>query len=133
MIYLIIFAFLLAAFPFYRRARHDGVVTTILDVLASAALGWFAGILIGVGARIGMWSIPFFNGAEPRITFDGTFRVILTFSLFGIGLGALYELLFRKLLREHGLLCLGSMVEAILKGRVVTAAHLDRTVLLVGR
>ncbi|HEV8593508.1 MAG TPA: hypothetical protein VGQ55_15495, partial [Pyrinomonadaceae bacterium] len=56
------------------------------------------------GARIGMWSIPLFNGTEPRITVDGTFRVILTFSLFGIGLGLLYELLFRELMRGHGLL-----------------------------
>ena len=103
MIYVIAFAFLLVAFAFFRRSRGAGVLTTVLDVLASASLGWIAGILIGVGARIGMWSIPFFNGIEPRITFDGTFRVILTFSLFGMGLGVLYELLFRELMRGHGL------------------------------
>jgi hypothetical protein len=112
MIYLIVFAFLLAAFAFFRRSRRAGVLTTLLDVLASASLGWIAGVLIGVGARIGMWSIPFFNGTEPRITFDGTFRVILTFSLFGIGLGVLYELLFRELMRGHGLF-FGLLITAI--------------------
>ena len=104
MIYLIGFAFLLAAFAFFRRARHEPVLTILFDVLASASLGWIAGFLIGAGARVGMWAIPFFNGTESRITFDGTFRVILTFSLFGIALGVLYELLFRRLLREHGIL-----------------------------
>jgi hypothetical protein len=60
MIYLIEFAFLLAAFAFFRRSRRAGVLTTLVDVLASASLEWTAGILIGVGARIGMWSILFF-------------------------------------------------------------------------
>lgn len=104
MIYLIVFASLLTAFAFYRRSRRFGVIPTLADLLASALLGWISGLLIGAGARIGMWAIPFFNGTEPRITFDGTLQVVLTFSLFGIGLAIIYEFFFRRLLREHGLL-----------------------------
>ena len=104
MIYFAIAGSVLAVIGFVIRSRSTGVKSTALDTIASATLGWFAGLLIGVGARIGMWAIPFFNGAESRITFDGTFRVVLTFSLFGVGLALIYEFFFRRLLREHGLL-----------------------------
>src|SRR5687767_12194082 len=103
MIYLLAVASVLAAFGFVRKARASGLRSVLLDTIAATVLGWVAGILIGVGARIGMWSIPFFNGVDPRITFDGTVQVILVFSLFGIGLGIIYELFFRGLLRNRGL------------------------------
>jgi hypothetical protein len=104
MIYVIVVALIFAVIGFVRRARTVGVRTTLLDTIVAAAFGWLAGIFMGVGARVGMWSIPFFNGSESRFTFDGTMQVILVFSLYGIGLGILYELVFRKFLRESGLL-----------------------------
>ncbi len=104
MIYIVALAVAPAAFGFYRKARHQGIKRTLLDTVVSAAFGWLAGILIGVGARIGMWAIPFFNGTESRFTLDGTLQVVLVFSLYGIGLGILYELIFRGLLRKSGLL-----------------------------
>jgi hypothetical protein len=104
MIYLIAIAFILVAFGFYRRMRRDGFSSTLLDFVIAAVFGWFAGLLIGIGARIGMWSIPFFNGTEPHVTAAGSLRVILVFSLYGIGLGVIYELIFRDLLRKSGLL-----------------------------
>ena len=104
MIYLIVIAFIVAAFGFYRRLRRDGFQSTLLDSVIAAVFGWCAGLLIGVGARIGMWSIPFFNGTESHITIGGSLRVILVFSLYGIGLGVIYELVFRDLLRKSGLM-----------------------------
>lgn len=104
MIYLLTAALLLAAFGFVRKTRRRGVWIVLLDTLIAAAFGWLSGIFIGVGARIGMWAIPFFNGSESRFTLDGTVQVILVFSLYGIMLGILYELLFRDLLYKKGLL-----------------------------
>lgn len=104
MIYVVALAVLIAAVGFYTRARHDGLKHAVLDLIVSAALGWLAGSLIGVGARIGMWAIPFFNGTGSRFTLDGSLQVVLTFSLAGIGLGILYEFIFRRLLHGRGLL-----------------------------
>jgi hypothetical protein len=104
MIFLVALALIVAAFGGYYRFRSQGSLPLLLDVVAAAVSGWIAGLLLGVGARIGMWAIPFFNGTEPRFSFDGSLRVVLTFSLFGIGLGILYEVVFRKLFRNHGIL-----------------------------
>ncbi|MGQ0542282.1 MAG: hypothetical protein ACT4O9_10605 [Blastocatellia bacterium] len=104
MIYIFSLALIVAGTGFYRRLRVDGFLSSTLDVLIATAFGWIAGLFIGVGARIGMWSIPFFNGAESRFSWGGTFDVILAFSLYGIALGIIYELIFRKLLRDRGFL-----------------------------
>lgn len=104
MVYLLAIASAAALFGLALRVRAVGFLHAALDLTAAALLGWAAGILIGAGARIGMWAIPFFNGAESRFTFDGTVQVILVFSLYGIGLGILYELFFRRLLHGRGLL-----------------------------
>jgi hypothetical protein len=74
MIYLAIGGFILAGIGFFHRSRAAGIWAAVLDTLAAAILGWLSGLLIGVGARIGMWAIPFFNGTEPRITFEGTLQ-----------------------------------------------------------
>lgn len=103
MIYLLAAALVLTAFGFVRQAREKGFRIVLLDVIVAAAFGWLAGVFIGVGARVGMWTIPFLNGGTPQITADGTFRVILTFSLYGIILGVIYEALFRGILRKSGL------------------------------
>lgn len=104
MIYLLIIGVIMTLFGFVRRMRLSSFRTVALDILIAAVFGWIAGVFIGIGARIGMWSIPFFNGTESRFTIGGTFDVILLFSLYGIGLGILYELIFRDLLRKSGLL-----------------------------
>lgn len=112
MIYLIALGVAVAIIAFYNRVKTQPLSSLTLDVLAAASLGWVAGLLIGVGARIGMWAIPMFNGTEPSVSFEGTSRVILTFSIFGIGLGVFYELIFRKLFHRHGSL-LGLLVTLI--------------------
>ncbi len=104
MIYLVSLASIVAATGAYRRIRSQGVLQLMFDVFAAAISGWLAGLLSGIGARIGMWAVPFFNGTESHFSFDGSIRVVLTFSLFGIGLGVLYELVLRKLFRNRGLL-----------------------------
>lgn len=102
MIYVIVIASIVAIIAFVQRSRVDGIKVTLLDLIVAASFGWLSGIFIGIGARIGMWAIPFFNGGQPSVTLDGTLRVILAFSLYGIGLGILYEFIFRDLLRRHG-------------------------------
>ena len=102
MIYLVLVALILTLVGFYFRSKAVGFLSAMFDLIAAVVTGWISGLLIGFGARIGMWAIPFFNGADSRFTFDGTLRVVLTFSLFGIGLGLVYELVFRGLLRQHG-------------------------------
>lgn len=103
MVYLVAVALIVSAIGFYRRSRVRGVWSTVLDTIAAALLGWISGWLIGIGARIGMWSITFFNGSESRFTFDGTLQVVLAFSLYGIGLSIIYEFVFRHLLGHRGL------------------------------
>jgi hypothetical protein len=95
---------IITVYGFYRRLREDGVRHALLDTVVAAILGWVSGIWIGIGARIGMWSIPFFNGADPAFTLPGTIQVVLVFSLYGIGLGIVYELAFRRLLGQYGML-----------------------------
>ena len=112
MIYLAAFALLIAAAGFWRRCRANGLIPTLIDTFAASALGWIAGLGIGVGARVGMWSIPFFNGTASRVTFDGTVQVVLIFSLIGIALSLVYELAFRRFLKTRGLL-FGSLVALI--------------------
>ena len=121
MIYLAILALLIAAAGFWRRSKIDGLASTVVDTLAASVIGWITGIAIGVGARLGMWSIPFFNGTESRFTLDGTLSVILIFSLLGIGLGIVYELFFRSLLRNRGLV-FGLLVTVIAAYPLAAAA-----------
>lgn len=102
MIYLVALALIVTTIGVYRRVRSKGFSEVLLDTLAAIVSGWLAGLLLGIGARIGMWAIPFFNGTESRFSFDGSLSVVLTFSLFGIGIGILYEFVFRQLFRERG-------------------------------
>ena len=126
MIYVAIIAFLLFLAGFYLRLRASGFRTAILDLLVSAAVGWIAGILIGIGARIGMWAIPFFNGTDSRFTPEGSLQVVLVFSLYGIGLGILYEFFFRRLVRERGWVY-GLFVTAVLTYPLASAAFQQLT------
>src|SRR5215204_1853979 len=104
MIYLVAIAGVILLFGFYHRVRTLGIWFALLDAVAAAACGWIAGLSLGIGARLGMWAIPYFNGTEPNITAGGTFSVVITFSLFGIGLGVLYEMAFRRIFRHWGIL-----------------------------
>jgi hypothetical protein len=104
MIYLAAIALFLTVGAFFRKARQNGWRTTALDSLFAAFAGLGAGIFIGFGARTGMWAIAFFNGDASRFSVSGSLQVILLFSSFGIGLGLLYEILLRDLLRQSGVL-----------------------------
>jgi hypothetical protein len=103
MIYLAALSSIMLLVGSYFRVRSSGGWLALQDGIAAVVSGWIAGLLLGVGARIGMWAIPFFNGSGSRFSFEGTLRVILTFSVLGIGLGLLYEFAFRRVLRERGL------------------------------
>ncbi len=102
MIYLAVLAILFLGYGIFRSVRAAGAKHTLLDVVAAVISGWAAGLLLGAGARVGMWAIPFFSGAESRFTLDGSIQVVLVFSLLGIGLGLLYEFVFRGPLRGRG-------------------------------
>ncbi|MEJ7624629.1 MAG: hypothetical protein WKF34_11615 [Pyrinomonadaceae bacterium] len=104
MTYIIVILTVLMLYAFARRALVHGAVKTLIDAGSGAISGWIAGILIGIGARVGMWTIPFANGTASRASLEGSLQVVLVFSLFGIGLGLLYELLFRSLFRRRGVL-----------------------------
>lgn len=102
MIYLLVSALTLGVFGFIRRSRSESIRSGLLDVAAAAVCGWIAGLLIGIGARIGMWAIPAFNATGSEFTLAGSLQVVIVFSLYGIGLGIIYELLFRQILRKRG-------------------------------
>jgi hypothetical protein len=103
MIFLLAGVLLLTAWQFTVMARRRGTARALRGVAVSACSGLLAGLLIGVGARVGMGAISIANGAPQRLTASGTFTVVLTFSSFGIVLGVAYEGLLRRLLRRNGL------------------------------
>ena len=103
MIYLLVAALLLTTWQFILRARREGLLRVFKSVAVAAVSGLLAGIFIGLGARIGMSAIPVANGATPSFTTAGTFAVVITFSSYGVVLGVVYEVLFRRLLRAKGL------------------------------
>jgi len=103
MIYLLAIALILTAFGFVLKARQRGFSSVMLDLGVAAVLGFFAGIFIGLGARIAMSAIAFANGDSPSFTLSGSIQVIVTFASFGIILGIIYEALFRNLLSHSGL------------------------------
>ena len=103
MIYLIVPVLLLTAWQLILRARREGSLRVFKGIAVAALSGLLAGVFIGLGARAGMAAIPFANGGTPRFTPSGSFAVVITFASYGIGLGVVYEGLFRRLLRSNGL------------------------------
>jgi hypothetical protein len=103
MIFLLAGVLLLTAWRFTVLARRRGLARALGGVAVSACCGLLAGVFIGVGARVGMGAITIANGDAQRLTASGTLNVVLTFSSFGIALGVVYEVLFRRLLRRNGL------------------------------
>jgi len=103
MIYVLVPVLLLTAWQFFLRARRQGLLRVFKSIAVAAVAGLLAGLFIGLGARAGMAAIPFANGGTPLFTLAGSFAVVSTFASYGIGLGVVYEGLFRRLLRSHGL------------------------------
>ena len=103
MIYLIVPVLLLTAWQFFLRGRRQGLLRVFKSVAVAAVAGLLAGLFIGLGARAGMAAIPVANGGTPTFTPAGSFAVVITFASYGIGLGVVYEGLFRRLLRSNGL------------------------------
>jgi hypothetical protein len=103
MIYLLIAVLLVTAWRFTLAARRHGALRVLKSVAVAVVAGLLAGVFIGLGARAGMAAIPVANGGSPSFTLSGSFSVVLTFSSYGIALGIVYEGLFRRLLRRHGL------------------------------
>ena len=103
MIYLLVPVLLLTAWQFFMRARRQGLLRVFKSIAVAAVAGLLAGVFIGLGARAGMAAIPFANGGTPTFTLAGSFAVVITFASYGIGLGVVYEGLFRRLLRSNGL------------------------------
>jgi hypothetical protein len=102
-IFLLAAVLLLTAWRFTVAARERGLAASLRSVAVGACCGLLAGVFIGVGARIGMGAITIANGAPQRFTASGTLSVIVIFSSYGIALGVVYEVLFRRLLRHNGL------------------------------
>lgn len=103
MIFLLVAVFLLTAWRFTAAARERGLAEPLRGVAVAACCGLLAGVFIGAGARIGMGAITIANGAPQRLTASGTVSVVVIFSSYGILLGVVYEVLFRRLLRRNGL------------------------------
>lgn len=103
MIYLLAVVLLLTAWQLALKVRRQGLLRVFKDIAVAAVCGLVAGVFIGLGARMGMAAIPVANGVAPSFTLAGSFTVVLTFASYGIGLGVVYEGLFRRLLRESGL------------------------------
>jgi hypothetical protein len=103
MIYLLAVVLLLTAWQLAVEVRRRGLLRVFKGVAVAAVSGLLAGVFIGLGARAGMAAIPFANGATPSFTPAGSFAVVLTFAGYGVGLGVVYEGLFRRLLRGSGL------------------------------
>ena len=103
MIFLLAGAVLLTAWRFTVLTRQKQLAWVLKGVAISACCGLLAGVFIGVGARVGMGAITIANGDPQRLTVSGTFTVVVTFSSFGIVLGVVYEVLFRRLLQRRGL------------------------------
>jgi hypothetical protein len=103
MIFLLAAALLLTAWRLIVAAREQGLAKSLRGVAVAAGCGLLAGVFIGIGARIGMGAITISNGAPQRFTASGTLSVIATFASFGVPLGVVYEVLFRRLLRHNGL------------------------------
>jgi hypothetical protein len=102
MIYPAVVVLLLTAWQLVRRARRQGLLLVFKSVAVAAFAGLLAGLFIGLGARLGMAAIPLANGGTPSFTPAGSFAVVSTFASYGIGLGVVYEGLFRRLLRGKG-------------------------------
>jgi len=103
MIYLLVPVLLLTTWQFFLRARRQGLLLVFKSIAVAAVAGLLAGLFIGLGARAGMAAIPLANGGTPTLTLAGSFAVVITFASYGIGLGVVYEGLFRRLLRSNGL------------------------------
>jgi hypothetical protein len=103
MIYPVVVVLLLTVWQLALKARRQGLLRVFKDIAVAAVFGLLAGVSIGLGARTGMAAIPFANGVTPSFTLAGSFAVVSTFASYGIGLGVVYEGLFRRLLRENGL------------------------------
>jgi hypothetical protein len=103
MIYLVVAVLLLTAWQVTLAARRVGLLRVVKSLAVAAVAGLIAGVSIGVGARVGMAAIPVANGGVPSFTLAGSFAVVSTFASYGIALGLVYEGLFRRWLRAHGL------------------------------
>lgn len=103
MIFLLVGVLLLTAWRFTAAARERGLAESSRGVGVAACCGLLAGVFIGVGARVGMGAITIANGDPQRFTASGTATVIVIFSSYGIVLGVVYEVVFRRLLRHNGL------------------------------
>ena len=103
MIFLLVAVLLLTAWRFTANARERGLAESLRGVAVAACCGLLAGVFIGVGARIGMGAITIANGAPQRFTASGTVSVIVIFSSYGIVLGVVYAMVFRRLLWHNGL------------------------------
>lgn len=101
MIYPLALVLLLTAWQFILRARRQGSLRVFKSIAVAALSGLLAGLFIGLGARARMAAIPLANGVTPSFTLPGSFAVVVTFASYGIGLGVVYEGLFRRLLRSN--------------------------------
>ena len=102
MIFLLAGASALILWRFALDARRRGIFPGLRDLLLAAVSGLLAGVLVGMGARVGMSAVTLANGDAPQWTIAGTVAVVTTFAGFGGVGGIIYAGLVRRLLRRSG-------------------------------
>src|SRR5687768_11334094 len=103
MIYLAAAIVLLTIVRYVRAIRAAGSYAPLREVAWAILGGLAGGVLLAVAARGGMALITIANGAAPRLTFDGTSRVLLTFIGMGGAIGIAYAGLFGQAMSRRGL------------------------------
>lgn len=104
MIYLAAAVALLTIARYTGAVRAAGSYAPLRDILRAILGGLAGGVLLAIAARGGMALITMANGSAPRITFDGTTRVLLTFIGMGGAIGIAYAGLFGSEMSRRGLL-----------------------------
>ncbi len=103
MIYLAATILLLAIVRYGLAIRAAGSFAPLREVGWAILGGLAGGVLLAVAARGGMALITIANGAAPRITFDGTSRILVTFIGMGGAIGIAYAGLFGRAMSRRGL------------------------------
>lgn len=104
MVFVLAAAVIFTVWRFALASRQRGFIWAVRELVLAAGSGLLAGILVGLGARIGMSAITVANGDLPRFTVSGTAAVVMTFAGFGGVFGVIYAGFFRQFLRHRGLI-----------------------------
>jgi hypothetical protein len=103
MIYVLAGSLLIALWHYVRVGRRSGALAVLRELALTLAAGLIAGVLVAIGARLGMRLIAEANDAAPRISLTGTSVVFVVYCGIGALCAVLYSAVFRWWLRRSGL------------------------------